>query len=50
MKRDMEFMLTQNIVKAVGSTSGARATAGLLLGHSLKIKESSLAYLKEYWL
>jgi hypothetical protein len=29
MKRDMEFMLTQNIVKAVGSTSGARATAGL---------------------
>jgi hypothetical protein len=29
MKRDMEFMLTNNIVKAVGSTSGARATAGL---------------------
>jgi hypothetical protein len=29
MKRDMEFMLTQNIVKAVGSVSGARATAGL---------------------
>ena len=29
MKRDMEFMLTQNIVKAVGSTSGARQTAGL---------------------
>ena len=29
MKRDMEFMLTQNIVKAAGSTSGARATAGL---------------------
>jgi len=29
MKRDMEVMLTQNIVKAVGSTSGARATAGV---------------------
>ena len=29
MKRDMEFMLTQNIVKAAGSTTGARATAGL---------------------
>jgi hypothetical protein len=29
MKRDMEFMLTQNIVKAVGSTTGARQTAGL---------------------
>ncbi len=29
MKRDMEVMLTQNIVKAVGSTSGARATAGI---------------------
>jgi len=29
MKRDMEFMLTNNIVKAAGSTSGARATAGL---------------------
>jgi len=29
MKRDMEFMLTQNIVKAAGSTSAARATAGL---------------------
>jgi hypothetical protein len=29
MKRDMEFMLTNNIVKAAGSTTGARATAGL---------------------
>ena len=29
MKRDMEFMLTNNIVKAAGSTSGARATAGV---------------------
>ena len=29
MKRDMEFMLTQNIIKAVGSVTGARQTAGL---------------------
>lgn len=29
MKRDMEFMLTQNIVKSAGNTTSARATAGL---------------------
>jgi len=29
MKRDMEVMLTQNIVKAVGSATAGRATAGI---------------------
>ena len=29
LKRDMEFMLTQNIVKSAGNTTSARATAGL---------------------